>query len=291
MNLFFSGCLAASILGSVNWLACSVLVAVSFAGWAQQRKEILFQFRDSPSRTTFHESKVLVYQKMRWYGAEDKIQRLKDNNAPLMMTDSLVTFSRVKFVSGPADSTSSFFITIECLASSTTGKQKSLREGTVIFGHVVNNRPTIIDSVNGPGLSDVEKKRLISSYQQGIDNLYFPARRMSVGDTMVTHSLFSIPVLDKTWNIDESSTYQLLSIGPKTAELSVTIMFTLRNSDVPYEIKVSGGGKGKLVYDFVNKVGIYRENNSKMMIEVKLLQDLNFELIQTSSTVGEMTGK
>ncbi len=216
------------------------------------------------------------------------MQRLKDNNAPLLSTDSLVTSVRMKFVSGPADSRSSFFITIECIAGSTTGKQGSLREGTVLFGHVVNNRPTIIDSVNGPGLSDVDKKRLIRSYQRSIDKLYFPAKRMSVGDTLVTHSLFSIPVLDKTWNIDESSTYQLLSIGPKTADLSVTITFTLRQSDVPYEIKVSGGGKGKLVYDFANSVGIYREHNSKMVIEVKLLQDLTFELIQTSSVVGEL---
>ncbi|MBL7846221.1 MAG: hypothetical protein JNL40_02040 [Cyclobacteriaceae bacterium] len=275
----------------MNWLVCSVLVAVSFSGWAQQRKEILFQFRDSPSQTHFHETKEIIYQQIRWHGAEDKLQRLKDNNAPLLTTDTVVTTHRLKVTSGNADSMSSFFLTMEYVASSTTSKKVRWPQGTVIFGHVDSNRPTHIDSVNGPGLSDADEKKLINSFQRSIDELYFPARRMGVGDTLVTHSLVSIPFFDKSWNMDISSTYELMSIGPKTADLSITILFTLIDSNLPYEIKVTGGGKGKVVYDIANSVGIYRENNLRMVVEVKFLPDLNFEMIQTSSYVSQVTGK
>lgn len=267
---------------------CLLVVVVPLAASGQKRKEILFQIRDFPSRTNFQDMRETNYSYLRWIGSEEMLNRLKEKNMPLSQTDSSIATRQVKVVTGAADAASSFPISMEFVTSTTTGKKAMPPQGTIVYGRGRMNESSKIDSVSSAELSDAEKKQFVLLQRQTIESLYFPAKRMVVGDTVVTHMRISFPFLNKSVEFDIATTYELVTIGRKTADFNVTNHVTLLSTDFPYEMKVSGGGGGKLVYDPARSLGVRFESVVKFKLDIEMMPGLKLEGIFETKSISEV---
>lgn len=271
----------------IKVLACAFLT-LPLMGYSQKPKEILFAFRDMPSTVGYQTITERSYDKMRWYGSEKQLQRLKEKNVKATSMDSVVASRKLTFTSGPANKESEFPLTIECTESTTTGLKTNFPKGTVIYGRGKTDRATILDSIAAPGLSEPEKLAAIDLMRNGISALFFPARKMKVGDTLTTRTLIHLSVFNTKLNLLFKRTYQLTQIGEEVAEfITMTEISLIPSSSSQFDIRITGGGSGTMSYDFVGYKTMRTTSDLEMKFDFKLLEDLGCEAISVSSSSTE----
>lgn len=289
-GVVFVFCACGCTLGVVNRIACGLLILISFPGWGQTRKHVLFQLRDFPSQIYSIETHTNQQINLRWYGRPEILRQLQERSIPMISKDSTVIFQRGKVTCGPVDSTgTSFPIVGETTISTTTGKRAMPPEGTIMYMHGRFNGPTQVDSLMAPGLSDRERENYALMAQQTMDGMYLPPKRITIGDTVVRHTTISLPVTDKTIDIMITTTYQLVKVRKATADFDVVISFALKASGLPYPVTTSGQGRGKMTYDIVNSLLKNYSDERKLTIDVQFMEDVHYECVLQERMVQEFS--
>jgi len=229
---------------------------------------LIFKVRYRPL-TGYHNTIEQTSQStLKYSGPDDFLQKLKTkgiDNPSISTTNSKIeTLIRT----GKLENGNNFSISIRFIKPR-GGGQTVIPEGTIIYGKgSLENMPTL-DSISGQGLTDEFKKTLLTTMQSTMSQISFPEKKLKVGEEFSMENPLSIPIAGITLEMVITTTYKLIDIKNNIGSLDISQVYTLKSTIKGYDIKMTGTGKGQLLYDIGNTFYKRYQIDSEMTMTLK----------------------
>ena len=145
-------------------------------------------------------------------------------------------------------------------------------EKSVLHGYYVDGFQMKIDSIVNSTLDNATKDMLVNVLQKTTNDINFPTQPIKIGDTFDQKIPISIPIPGVgLLSYETINTYTLKEIKDQKALFNLDIQFNMLTDSDMFEIKSSGNGKGKVMFDLENKM--IQNNDSSYEMIMKLTKD------------------
>lgn len=144
-----------------------------------------------------------------------------------------------------------------------------------------------LNTIEGKSLSDEMKKTLRQVFASNQVNVEFPDYPLQIGDTFTQETPISIPVNGMSAKIVSKVEYKLVDITDEDAVfLTESTYKMVSNTNNNNKVIVSGGGKGKVIFDLdeTYMISYASENDMNMEIEAE-----NLKIISKNTTKSSVT--
>jgi hypothetical protein len=192
------------------------------------------------------------------------------------------------FSTGVEDSTGFFPIEIEYINSDNGQGDKILPNGTKIYGIGSTNEKPILHSISSSDLSEEYKQTLLQTIQNLMQQINFPEKYLSIGESFELITPLTIPIADVSIDMIITSNYKLNSIENNLANFEIDQDITMISEIMEYQAFATGKGKGFMLYD------INAKNISDLKTEMEMILNVDFggiimDLNQKSLTIQKYT--
>jgi hypothetical protein len=241
---------------------------------AQTKNELVFKIQYNPETKYDQTLDQTSHLEMKYAGEPEFIQTLQEKGVqnPTIIENHSVIESVMK--TGKLTNKTYFPLTIEFLKTTNSDNKINIPDGTIIYGKgTINNLPTL-DSITSKGLSDELKQTIMQTMQSFFTQLNIPERKVKVGDVFDLDTPLSIPLANIQMDMTITTTYKLLSIKNNVADFDVSQVYTMKTNTTKFPMNATGTGKGKLLYDVVNKF------NLKYQIDMEMTANMKIEKIE-----------
>jgi len=159
------------------------------------------------------------------------------------------TVNRLKTITGELNDEGNIPIEID-FENTTNDQLKSLfPNGIKIYGETDPDEFPRLDSVAAEGADESIKKIFLQTVQSMISQFNFPAKKIKVGKSFRHKVPISIPVLNRSMEMEITSIYTLISVENGLAYFDITQEFIVTSDIDDLPLTATGQGEGKIVYD------------------------------------------
>ena len=206
---------------------------------------------------------------VKYAGSEEFLQNLKTQKIdnPTITKANSKTKSILK--TGKLSDNRSFPLSIQFIETTSSDGKSPIPNGTIIYGTgSLDNIPTL-DSISGK-LSDDVKKVLLQTMQKTFSQMDFPEKKVRVGETFSRQTPLTLPIAGITLDISITTTYKLINVKSNLAMFELIQVYALKSAIKNYEVKMTGTGKGNLIYEIDNHFYKRYQIDTDMIINMKL---------------------
>lgn len=265
--------------------ALLLLALLPLVGFGQPGDELVFKFRYKPS-TTYRQTMWQSAQLTTTFsGTEEVLQKLREKKIQNPETAHSISKTEIVYKTGRMGDDSKFPITIEFVETTSSDGKKVYPDGTIIYGHCSAEKMPQLDSILSEGMDVEMKKKIILMVQNNLLQLELPEKRLKMGESFSIESPFSFPVAGMNLEFTITTTYTLLEISGRTADLEIGQLYRLRLPSSKYELQATGNGMGRLLYDVSGNFFLRNQINMEMSMSMKFQADLSVEIVSKSSFV------
>ncbi len=233
-------------------------------------------------RQTLNQTNKISIQ---YLGTEEFLQKLKESGITNPIEQSTSAISEMVLETGKLNDENYFPLTMRFLKMPSEEVKKLIGDSLVIYGRGTIDSMPKLDSIVSTGTDSDFKNLLLGTLQSTFSQIDFPVKKLKVGGSFVHETPFVIPLGNFSMDMMLHSTYKLLSIEDNTGTFDITQIYTVKSDIAGAEMKASGKGTGKLLYDvndkFVSKMDTdnildmnmnIRGVNTVMKMEMKISQ-------------------
>jgi hypothetical protein len=249
---------------------------------------IVFKVKYSPetnySQIIFQDSKTTI----KYSGTEEFLKKLKAKGVdnPTITKANSKTKSILK--TGRLTNNNLFPLSIRFTESINGDGKVTIPDGTIIYGTCsLENMPNL-DSISGKHLSDEFKKALFQTMQKAFSQMTFPEKKVQVGEAFSRQSPLTLPIAGITLDISITTTYKLINIKNNFATLDLSQVYTLKSTIKEHNVKMTGNGKGNLIYDIGNHFYKTYQIDTDMTTNMKL-DNFDLDLNSKSHFIQSVT--
>lgn len=265
-----------------------LFILVNFLCGAQSNDEVIFKVRYNPSTKYNFNTEEKTHMQLKYIGSDEFLKNLKAKG----IKNPKITNKKTNIVSicttGKLYDSLNFPLTLEFVEMSSSNGKNEIPDRYLIYGHCPTDKMPTFDSVGSVGQSEEFKKKFIQVAQNLLSQLSFPEKRVKVGDTFALQSPVSIPFAGAALEMSITTHYTLLKIKNGIAIFDISQVYTVKSSTSEYDMKGTGTGKGKLLYDIANNYYSKYQMDIGMALNMKLS---NFELDEKTKYESTQTSK
>ncbi len=216
------------------------------------QKELTFKINYSPETSYIQTITQSAENNMTYSGSEEFIQKLKEKKVQNPTVTNTSSTIKMNFKTGKLNAQKYFPLTMEFLKINNSDIKKTIPEGTTIYGRGTIDKMPELDSIVANGMDDDFKKSLLQTMQSTLAQIFFPTKKVKVGEDFSQTTPLSIPTAGNTLEMTIETNYKLISIDNNLGHFDVIQTYKVISNISKYEITASGSGKGELVYDIKN---------------------------------------
>ncbi|WP_294820510.1 hypothetical protein [uncultured Flavobacterium sp.] len=158
------------------------------------------------------------------------------------------------------------FVTTMSMDASQPGAE--MINGAKMIGKVKAGKP-VFESIDAPNMPDQVKDMMKGMMEQGLSNVFLPAKKLKAGDSFVHETPMEIPLGAVSMKMKDVATYKLKKVEGRKAIFDVSHVITLQAKVEGQDMNGSGTGSGEMVYDM--------DHNYPVQNDAKVNMDMSFE--------------
>ncbi len=171
---------------------------------------------------------------------------------------------------------------VMAMSMDATQEGAEMLNGAKITGKVKAGKP-VFESIEAPNMPDEVKGMIKNMMEQGLSQIFLPAKKLKVGESFVHETPMEIPLGPVTMKMKDIATYKLKKVEGRKAIFDVAHKVTLEASIEGQDMKGSGTGTGEMVYDMDQNYPV--RNDAKMAMEMAFdAQGMNITMKTTNDT-------
>ncbi|SFC92762.1 hypothetical protein SAMN04487907_11512 [Zunongwangia mangrovi] len=126
-----------------------------------------------------------------------------------------------------------------------------------------------VDSLSSDILSKEQKQSITIGIQSVLNAIYFPDKKMNIGDTLVEKTKLNYPVGETTIPLSLTTIYKLKATNAEKSFFDIIMKYDFMTEIEGFKTQASGSGIGSVVYDIKNKF------ITQMLLDTEVLMDFN----------------
>jgi len=218
---------------------------------------------------------------VKYNGSDEILSNLKNNGVANPTITNTTSIMKSISKTGELDG-NQFPLDIEVLESS----NKTLNKGMRMHGKSMDGI-TKIDSITNSPMTEKKKIELLTSMETSLNNIKYPERKISIGESFEQTSITSMPIADVTIELEIKSIYTLNKIENGVGYFDLNQIYEIKSATKDYVMSLDGTGQGKINYDIEQQ--FFTKYYSEMEMNLKTeLELFNIE-IQTKSVTNQTT--
>ncbi|NOS92885.1 MAG: hypothetical protein HOP30_13255 [Cyclobacteriaceae bacterium] len=245
------------------------LLFISIGLSCNSQDMIVFKVKYTPGTNYNQTINQATETTVKYAGAQEFLQDLKarkiDN--PTITTANSKTKSIIK--TGKLIDNKSFPVSIHFIETTSSDGKSPIPNGTIIYGACSLEKFPSLDSISGT-LSDDIKKVLLQTMQKSFSQMDFPEQKVRVGETFSRQTPLTLPIAGINLEISITTTYKLINVKSNSAMFDISQVYTFKSTIKDYDVKVTGTGKGNLIYDIDYHFYKRYQIDTDMMLNMKL---------------------
>ena len=279
----------------IKKLIFSLLITSSLASCAQE--SVIFKPKFKANTKYRNDMKMTMKSEVDFAGDEAMIETLKQNGSQMpMVTTSETTMSSLA-TTGKTDKNGNIPVTMvfEKMASNMTVQGKTITnenpyKGAKILGKYENGQKFIIDSTVGGNVTEELKRSMQAMMESAQNAIKFPEKPMKVGETFKSDAPLKLPIPGmQSGSAKMEIDYLLTEIKGNKAFFDVTQKISMNMSNEKAQLKATGTGTGKMVYDIKDQFITTYKADMPMEMTSKMNEKMAMNMKMSMSTEQTVT--
>jgi len=265
-----------------------IMLLVQFSCARPPQDSVTFKIQYQPEKTYNQTVERTTNSIVKYMGSQKSLQILKKRGLQNPTISNKKSQTEWVLKTGKLVDETEFPVTMEYLITVSNDGKNGIPVKANMSGKFLGDHLPVFDAVVSDGLDEKHKVALLQSLQNTFTQLFFPEKKLKIGEQFTIENPSSIPMEGSTVDLEVATNYQLISITEGIAHFDISQKYTMNPKLKDNSFKGSVTGKGHLVYDIANTVVLNYTLDTEMRINKKLDSfefelKTNSEIIQTTS--------
>ena len=241
--------------------------AILFVTLSTQAQEVFVKVQYKENTTYKQVTKTVTDLKMTYGGSQEILDALKAQGVenPMVQKQETDVTTTTKTAKAGKDKVIPFTMALDM-----GGEQGAMLGKVNFYGNIKPGQGPAIDSIYAPqmeaNVKDMMKKMLDGMLKQAV----FPETKVKVGGTFKQEVPMELPMGPITFNLKSTTTYKLTKVEGNNAYFDTDIIITMDGTIEGQDVKASGAGKGKSVYDIKNNFMVKTDAAADMNMAMEM---------------------